>query len=318
MTTDIPELHGFRSQSIDVSRARIFARIAGNGPPLLLLHGFPQTHVCWSRIAPDLARNFTVILADLTGYGDSVGPPVEKDGTNYSKRAVANDMVALMHELGHERFYLAGHDRGARVAYRLALDHPEQVERLAVLSILPTFAMWRRLQDVSKAINTYHWFLLAQEPPIPHDLLAGAPAKQIRNTLASWTKSRTLDAFTSPEISAYESAYSRPEVIAAVCGEYRASWLIDRAMDEADLERKKKIVSPLLALWGTDEYTEPEMLASWQLLANDVTARPLDCGHFVPEEMPEATEQALVSFFGSSSGSTRPVAQNLKRAPSLK
>lgn len=298
-TSDIPELHGFRSQSIELSRARIFARISGDGPPLLLLHGFPQTHVCWSRIAPKLTRHFTVILADLTGYGDSAGPTVEKDGANYSKRAVANDMVALMHELGHERFCLAGHDRGARVAYRLALDHPKRVERLAVLSILPTFAMWRRLQDVSKAINTYHWFLLAQEPPIPHDLLAGAPAKQVRNTLASWTKSRTLDAFTKPEISAYESAYSRPDVIAAVCGDYRASWLIDRPMDEADVEQKKKIVCPVLALWGTDEYTESEMLASWKLLASEVTACPLDCGHFVTEEMPEATAQALGSFFGA-------------------
>jgi haloacetate dehalogenase len=204
-----------------------------------------------------------------------------------------------MQALGHERFQLAGHDRGARVAYRLALDHPPRVQRLAALSILPTAAMWRRLSDVSKAINTYHWFLLAQEPPIPHDLLAGAPGKQVRNTLASWTKTQSLDPFTPQEIAAYEEALSRPAVIAAICGEYRASWLIDRGHDEADIIRQHRIACPLLALWGTDEYTESEMMSSWAQLADDITLRPLDCGHFVTEEKSEATATALLEFFGA-------------------
>ena len=300
MAFDLPELRSFRERTVEIERARIFARIAGEGPPLLLLHGFPQTHVCWARIAPQLAQRFTVVLADLTGYGDSRGPPVEEDGVNYSKRAVAQDMVALMHALGHERFNLAGHDRGARVAYRLALDHPHRVERLAALSILPTFAMWRRLADLDKAINAYHWFLLAQKPPIPHDLLAGAPGKQIRNTLASWTKAQDLHDFTPSEIAAYERAYSRPEVIAAVCAEYRASWKVDRELDEADVARRHKIACPVLALWGTDEYTEAEMVAAWQQIALNVTARPLDCGHFVTEELPEATSAALTEFLATS------------------
>jgi haloacetate dehalogenase len=300
MTVDIPELRSFRALTVDLERAHIFARVAGTGPPLLLLHGFPQTHACWARIAPQLAQHFTLVLADLTGYGDSRGPPVEKDGANYSKRAIANHMVELMQALGHERFCLAGHDRGARVAYRLALDHPQRAERLAALSILPTFAMWRRLGDVSKAIHTYHWFLLAQEPPIPHDLLAGAPGKQVRNTLASWTKARSLDPFTPLEIAAYEEAFSRAEVIAAVCGEYRANWTVDRELDEADVARQHRIVCPMLALWGTHEYTESEMISSWRQIADDVTARPLDCGHFVTEELPEATTAALVEFFGSA------------------
>jgi haloacetate dehalogenase len=263
-----------------------------------MLHGFPQTHVCWSRIAHQLAKHFTLVLADLTGYGDSRGPPVDEDGANYSKRAIASQMAAMMTALGHQRFFLVGHDRGGRVAYRLALDHPQRVERLAALSILPTFAMWRRLGDVSKAINTYHWFLLAQKPPIPHDLLAGAPGKQVRNTLASWTKTQSLDSFTSLEIAAYEEAFSRMEVIASVCGEYRAGWFVDRQLDEADVSRHHKITCPVLALWGTHEYTESEMVAAWREIADDVTARPLDCGHFVTEEAPEQTSAALLDFFG--------------------
>lgn len=296
---DEPQLRTFHARTVDVGRARVFARFGGEGPPLLMLHGFPQTHVCWARIAPELAKHFTVVLADLTGYGDSRGPPAEDNGASYAKRAIANDMVALMQALGHERFHLVGHDRGGRVAYRLALDHPQRVERLATLSILPTFAMWRRLSDVSKAIHTYHWFLLAQPPPIPHDLLAGAAGKHIRNTLASWTKSRSLASFTSAEIAAYEEAFSRAEVIAAVCGEYRASWAIDRELDEADVARQHKIACAMLVLWGTDEYTESEMRAAWREIAADVTYRPLDCGHFVTEEAPNATAAALLEFFGS-------------------
>jgi haloacetate dehalogenase len=298
MTLDIPELRDFRARIVEVEGARIFARVGGEGPPLLMLHGFPQTHVCWARIARQLAKHFTLLLADLPGYGDSRGPPAEEDGANYSKRAMARHMVAMMRALGHERFQVIGHDRGARVAYRLALDHPHCVERVAALSILPTFAMWRRLGDVSKAINTYHWFLLAQKPPIPHDLLAGAPGKHIRNTLASWTKAQNLASFTPAEISAYEEAFSRAEVIDAVCGEYRAGWATDRVLDEADVARQHRIACPLLVSWGTDEYTESEMSSSWQEIADDITFRPIDCGHFVTEETPAATAAALLQFFG--------------------
>lgn len=287
----------FQSRKIVVGDTEIFARIGGSGPPLLLLHGFPQTHLCWSRIAPALSERFTLVLADLTGYGASRGPPVVSDGANYSKRAVAAHMVGVMEALGFDRFLLAGHDRGARVGYRLALDHPERVEALAVLSILPTFAMWRRLGDVEKAINTYHWFLLAQPAPIPHDLLAGAPAKLVRNTIASWTKSGTLDAFAPEELAAYEASMSRPEVIAAICGEYRAGWTQDRNHDEADLAARRRITCPVLALWGLDEYPQVEMEEGWRQFADSVTFRGLDCGHFVTEEAPRETEQALFDFF---------------------
>jgi haloacetate dehalogenase len=297
MNVRLKDLEGLRPTRIAAGEAEIFARVGGAGPPLLMLHGFPQTHVCWARIVPELAEHFSLVLADLTGYGESKGPPVAVDGANYSKRAVAAQMVTLMQALGHERFSIAGHDRGARVAYRLALDHPERVERLAVLSILPTFAMWRRLGDVEKAIHTYHWFLLAQPPPIPHDLLAGAPAKHVRNTIASWTKSQTLEAFAADELAAYAEALSQPHVIAAVCGEYRAGWTTDRAHDEADLKQGRKIQCPVLALWGLNEYRQQEMRAAWDEIAKDVAATPIDCGHFVTEEAPRETLAALRNFF---------------------
>jgi haloacetate dehalogenase len=293
----LQSLEDFKSREVDVGAARLFARIGGAGPPLLLLHGFPQTHLCWGRIAPQLARHFTLVLADLTGYGQSRGPIPDDQGSNYSKRAIAGHMVALMEALGHKRFSLAGHDRGGRVAYRLALDHAERVERLAVLSILPTFAMWRRLGDVEKAMNTYHWLLLAQPPPIPHDLLLGAPNKQVRNTIASWTKSRTLDAFTTSELQAYAAAYSQPDSIAAVCADYRGSWTTDREVDEADIRAGRKIQIPALALWGTDEYPAAEMSASWRELAPDIQLAPIDSGHFVVEEAPRETATALGGFF---------------------
>jgi haloacetate dehalogenase len=269
------------------------------------LHGFPQTHLCWSRIVPKLARKFTLVLADLTGYGESRGPMAEEDGANYSKRAVAHHMVSVMEALGYDRFHVAGHDRGARVAYRLAIDHPRRVERLAVLSILPTFAMWRRLSDVEKAIDTYHWFLLAQKPPIPHDLLLAAPARHVRNTIASWTKSGTLDAFTERELEAYAQAYSRAEVIAAVCAEYRAGWTTDRKLDESDVSAGRKIQCPVLVLWGRDEYPQNEMLAAWREIAANVTPRQIDSGHFVTEEKPEETAAYLADFFVTDRGAAR-------------
>ncbi|MGE0213429.1 MAG: alpha/beta fold hydrolase [Parvibaculaceae bacterium] len=286
---------------VQAGQSEIFVRMGGDGPPLLLLHGFPQTHVCWSRIVGALSRRFTVVLADLVGYGESRGPAPAEDGSNYSKRAVAGAMRDMMAALGYQKFNIAGHDRGGRVAYRLALDSPDCVERLAVLSILPTFAMWRRFEDVSKAINTYHWFLLAQQPPIPHDLLLGAPGKQVRNTIASWTKSRTLDAFPADELLAYEMAFSRPEVVAAVCAEYRASWTTDRLHDEADLKALRKIGCPTLVLWGSDEYPEGEMSAAWQKMALSFDLRPIPCGHFVTEEAPAEMAQALLDFFESGS-----------------
>ena len=223
-----------------------------------------------------------------------------RDGANYAKREVATHMAALMQALGFEQFALAGHDRGGRVAYRLALDHPGRVRRLGVLSILPTFAMWRRLSDVKKAINTYHWFLLAQPPPIASDLLAGAPRQHVRNTIASWTKSQTLDAFSAQELEAYAEALSRREVIDAVCAEYRAGWNYDGVHDQQDIELGRRIACPTLVLWGADEYGEEEMRSAWSEIATDITLKALDCGHFLNEEAPQPTAQSLIDFFSAA------------------
>jgi haloacetate dehalogenase len=293
----IADMDSFPSHRIVAGPSEVFLRKGGTGPPLLLLHGFPQTHVCWSRIAAPLGERFTVVLADLVGYGESRGPEPADDGSNYSKRAIANAMREVMSALGFPKFSIAGHDRGGRVAYRLALDHPDCVERLAVLSILPTFAMWRRFADVSKAINTYHWFLLAQKKPIPHDLLLGAPDEQVRNTIASWTKSGTLNAFTQDELRAYAAALSRPEVVASVCAEYRAGWTTDRLHDEEDIKAGNKIACPTLVLWGDEEYPASEMSVAWKEIAKRPVLRPIPCGHFVTEEAPAATLEALLSFF---------------------
>jgi haloacetate dehalogenase len=287
----------FQTRHVPAGEANVFVRIGGAGPPLLLLHGFPQTHLCWARIAGPLSEHFTLILADLTGYGQSEGPPPAHDGANYAKREVAKHMVTVMRTLGFERFALAGHDRGGRVSYRLALDHPECVTRLGVLSILPTFAMWRRLADVKKAINTYHWFLLAQPPPIAGDLLAGAPRQHVRNTIASWTKSQTLEAFSEEELETYGGALSRRAVIDAVCAEYRAGWNFDGVADEQDITRGHRIGCPTLVLWGSDEYAEADMRAAWSEIAMDVTLAPVDCGHFVTEEAAQQTLRAMIDFF---------------------
>jgi len=290
------DLKGFDTQRVPVDDGTIFVRVGGAGPPLLLLHGFPQTHVCWARIAPYLAQEFTVVLADLTGYGNSRGPMPAPDGSNYSKRVVAKQMVDCMRALGHDRFAVVGHDRGARVAYRLALDHPSSVKRLAALSILPTFAAWRRLADVEKAINTYHWFLLAQKPPIPNDVILAAPDKMVRNTIASWTGSGTLAGFDEAELGAYAAALANPESVDAICAEYRAAWTTDRRLDEADVEAARKIGCPTLLLWGADEYDDSEMRPAWASLAPEATFVPLQCGHFVTEEATAQTLKALLDF----------------------
>ncbi len=250
MAYDLP---GFAASASGPSKsnARAFLRASrAKGRLCSCCMEFPQTHVCWARIAPQLAQRFTVVLADLTGYGDSRGPPVEEDGVNYSKRAVAQDMVALMPRSGTSASIWPAtiEERVLPIGLR-SIIHIASSDS-AALSILPTFAMWRRLADLDKAINAYHWFLLAQKPPIPHDLLAGAPGKQIRNTLASWTKAQDLQPFTPFEIAAYEHAYSRPDVIAAVCAEYRASWKVDRELDEADVARRHQDRLPCVGALG--------------------------------------------------------------------
>ena len=294
---------GFREAKLPGARedATIFARIGGSGPPILLLHGYPQTHLAWRRVAPALAQRFTVVAADLRGYGQSGAPPDAGDGGAYSKRAMAEDMRAAMAALGYDRFHLAGHDRGGRVAYRLALDAPEAVDRLALLEILPTSEMWRAF-DAPMAIRAYHWTFLAQPAPLPERLIHGDPAFYLEHTLRSWTKSGTLEPFEDGALEAYKAAFGVPRRIAAFCADYRAGAGPDLSNDLADREAGFQIQSPTLLICGREGFPAqagaPEEI--WSDWAPDFRAAFVDCGHFPMEESPAETAAALLRFFGDA------------------
>jgi haloacetate dehalogenase len=280
---------GFELSTIDTGETTIRVRRGGSGPPLLLLHGNPETHVMWHLVAPRLAQDFTVVATDLRGYGESGKPETTPDHEPYSKRAMARDQVAVMRQLGFERFMLAGHDRGGRVAYRLALDHPERVEKIAVLDIIPTGEAFRRT-DFTFAMGYWHWFFLAQPHPIPENVIGWNPAGYFGNR---------NDAVFTPEAKAeYLRAFLNPAVVHAICEDYRAGATYDFQLDEAD-RGNRKIAAPLLALWGTKGALQDwyDVLAIWRDWADDVRGRALDSGHFLPEDAPEETYQELRAFF---------------------
>lgn len=291
---------GFESTGIETGEARIFLRRAGAGTPLLLLHGFPQTHAMWSQVASLLAPHFTVICPDLRGYGMSSCPASAPDHAPYSKRAMASDMVAVMEQLGFARFCIAGHDRGGRVAYRLALDHPDRVTRLAVLDILPTAEVWDRA-DAKFALGYWPWLLLAQPKPLPEQLIAAAPAAIVDSALGGWgTPAKAFDQETR---SAYIDALRDPVHVHAICEEYRAAATIDREHDLSDRTNGRRIGCPVLVLWSGRGPLNiwygaaGGPLAIWQKWCSDVSGQPLEAGHFFPEEKPEETARALLEFF---------------------
>jgi haloacetate dehalogenase len=286
---------GFTLSMIDTGKAVIRVRHGGSGPPLLLLHGHPQTHVMWHKIAPRLAQDFTVVAADLRGYGDSSKPATTADHYPYSKRAMALDQVEVMRQLGFEQFFLAGHDRGGRCAYRLALDHPERVLKLAILDILPTAEHFRRA-DMAFALSWWHWFFLAQPYDLPERLIAADP------DYFYWRRHGPKPpAYYDPEAFAdYRRCFTNPATIRAFCEDYRAGATIDYALDTAD-RGQKRITCPLLVLWSLQEelYKALDVLAIWREWANEVSGRGLDCGHHLPEEAPDETYAALYDFFES-------------------
>jgi haloacetate dehalogenase len=292
---------GFKSLSLPISTlvepGAVFARVGGNGPPLLLLHGYPQTHVEWAPIAGALAARFTVVAMDLRGYGASAAP-ASQGGALYAKRLMAQDARAAMAALGFARFSVCGHDRGGRVAYRLALDAPEAVDKIAALDIAPTADMWAGM-DAERAMQVYHWTFLAQPAPLPETLIAGAARAYLDHTLASWTKTKTLAPFSPDALAAYRDNFSRPERIHACCEDYRAGAALDRAADEADRAAGRKIAAPLLALWGGAGIPAKgrPLVEVWRGWARDVRGASLDCGHFLPEEDPDGTLKALFAFF---------------------
>ena len=287
---------GFASEWIATSRGRIFARVGGNGPPLLLLHGYPQTHVMWHRVAPQLASQFRVVIADLPGYGWSDVPETDADHTPFTKRAMAQTMIETMDHLGYRQFALAGHDRGGRVAYRLALDHPGRVSRLAVLDILPTYDYWERI-DRLFALRIYHWMFLAQPYPLPERLIQANPDEYFGHTLRSWAKVGT-DPFDPRALEHYLTAFRDPLRIHAACEDYRAGARADFDHDKADVESGHKIAAPVLVLWGGNgiaaSATTP--LDTWRKRATEVSGGPIDSGHFPCEEDPNATAAALLTF----------------------
>ena len=293
-------LDGFDAAEVQTGETSIFVRRSGSGPPILLLHGFPQTHVMWRSVAPMLARRFTVICADLRGYGRSGCPISAADHAPYAKRAMARDMVAVMERLGFSHFSVAGHDRGGRVAYRLALDHPERIARVAVLDVVPTGEVWARA-DARLALAFWPWSLLAQPEPLPERLVAGAADAIVDDALGGWGSPPT--AF-SPEVrAAYVDALRDPARVHAICEEYRAAATRDREHDEADRRTGRRISCPVLVLWSRRGaldtwYTAAGgPLALWRAWADDVHGHPLDAGHFFPEELAEETADALIRFF---------------------
>lgn len=286
---------GFSQHRAKTAGAEINFRSAGKGLPLLLLHGYPQTHVMWHRIAPDLARRFTVVAADLRGYGDSSKPSSDASHAAYSKRVMAQDMVELMAGLGFKRFAVAGHDRGGRVAYRMALDHPETVSKLAVVDIVTTHTMWTNM-DKARATASYHWLFLMQPDGLPETMIGKDPAYYLRETLRRWA--RPGFAFAPEAMAEYVRCFSDPASIHATCEDYRAGGTVDFEYDSADFGLKK-ITCPVLALWGSGGIAKraSDPLAAWRPWATDVRGQAIaDCGHFVPEEAPDATRTAIEEF----------------------
>ena len=266
----------------------------GAGPPLLLLHGYPQTGYMWHKIAPRLAEDFTVVVADLRGYGDSDKPTSSEDHAVYSKRAMAADMMAVMTALGHSQFFIAGHDRGGRVAHRLARDYPQAVTKLAVLDIAPT-AMMYDTTDMHFATSYYHWFFLIQPAPFPETLIGSDPKFFLESKMQHWGKDRS--AITNDAFDEYLRCFSNPDTIHASCEDYRASASIDLEHDAADVGLKLDI--PLLVLWGATAMVgnKYDMLCAWREVATDVTGFAVPGGHYLPEEAPDETYQALLDFF---------------------
>jgi haloacetate dehalogenase len=295
-------IEGFVSREVTTDRGMVFCHEDGTGPPILLLHGFPETSLMWHGIAPLLANEFTVVAADLPGYGRGDCPVDNEDHEAMSKRALASTLVEAMTALGHETFAIIGHDRGGRVAYRAALDHPDSVTAVAVLDIIPTYEVWERA-DARLALSFWPFSLLAQPAPLPEQLLLAAPEAVIDNALSEWGS--PPETFPSWLREAYVAALSDPAHVHTICEEYRAAAGIDREIDRADLETGRRIRCPLLALWSDKGglagwYGDAGgPLGLWRRWAEDVRGDAVSGGHFFPEEQPEATADAISAFLHS-------------------
>jgi haloacetate dehalogenase len=296
---------GFAEQELDTDRGVIFARVAGSGPPLLLLHGYPQTHLMWHAAAPRLAERFTVVAADLPGYGASFRPAVASDHAPHSKRALAADLVQAMAALGHERFAVAGHDRGGRVAYRMALDHPDRVSAAAVFDVVPTGEVWARA-DAQLSLLYWHWAFLAQPAPLPERLIAGDPDAFFDLHVRALGLGGASDRYPEDLMAAYRGLLDDPSTVEAICEDYRAGAGIDRDHDDAD-RGERFIECPLLALWsasGALPRLYGDVLEVWRPWAREVSGHGLEASHFLVEDQPEEAASELVALVSRRALST--------------
>ena len=284
----------FQYTQIQTCGAQINLAHGGSGPPLLLLHGYPQTHAMWHLVAPELAQSYHVICPDLRGYGDSSKPAGDPEHYTYSKREMAQDMVEVMAALGYSEFFVAGHDRGARVTHRMALDHPDRVTKACVMDIAPTHYMFSHT-DQAFATGYYHWFFLIQPDGLPERMIGADPEYYLREKLKRWSGPDAE--FSEAAVAEYVGCFSRPEAIHASCEDYRAAASIDMAHDEADMHRK--VACPLLVLWGDQGFVHRtyDVLSVWRQRAELVEGRALKSGHFLPEEAPGAVCEELFQFF---------------------
>ena len=296
---------GFETRHFDVNGVQIYARVSaglpGERPALLLLHGFPQTHAMWNRVARQLGRDYYLVMPDLRGYGDSSKPPGLPDHSNYSKRTLAQDMVAVMDALGVDAFDLCGHDRGGRVAHRLATDFPARVKQLCVIDIAPTLDMYNAT-DFEFACAYDHWFHLIQPAPLPETMINGSALAYLHAKLGGWG-SRGLDYIEPAALAEYERCFSNPATVHSMCEDYRASAGIDLAHDRESRARGDKIACDLLVLWGERGVVQRlfKPLELWQAqCAGKVTGQAMAAGHFIPEELPQPTAAALLDFFGQN------------------
>ena len=290
-----PLFPDFESHWIEVNGVKIMTRIGGSGRPLLLLHGHPQTHAIWHRVAQQLAKSFTVVMTDLRGYGDSSKPQGTPDHLNYSKRVMALDQIEVMRHFGFAEFDVLAHDRGARVAHRLALDHPKAVKRLVLLDIAPTLAMYEKTSN-QFARSYWHWFFLIQPAPMPERLIEADPAAYVRDVLGR--RSAGLAPFDARALAEYVRCLELPGTAHGLCEDYRASAGIDLVHDQLDLDEKNFVKQPLLVLWGEQGVVHQcfEPLKEWSKVAVNVQGKALPCGHYIPEEAPELLLQQVQLF----------------------
>lgn len=294
---------GYSERRFKVGEADVYARVGGAGPPLLLLHGYPQTHACWHKVAPELDRHFTLVVPDLRGYGRSTGPAASEGHLAHSKRTMAADFIGVMASLGFERFSVVSHDRGARVGYRLALDHPQRVERLVTLDVVTTLDAWT---DMTKenAVGRFHWPFLARPAPFPETMIGHDPVYFLDYLLAQWTAAKDLSAFAPAALADYRASFAKPEVIRATCEDYRAGATCDPELDAGDRKAGRQITCPMLALWGAsrkDGFVGGP-LETWRSWCPHVVGGPVVSGHFLPEEAPVETLGEVMPFLLGTRG----------------